>query len=279
LVDRLPRNNRAGPKFARLAETWVTLDPDKALAWVNGIDFEAIRSQSLEALYAAWAKVDRAKAFEALDQIQDNALRRQVFGDMAGEVIAQDPKGAVEWARRLEGQERSFAFGLLGSEVAGKDPVLAAQYLDEAIKGGGTNLAGSSERIGYSFALRDPAAAGKWAMELPIGDLQQHAVEGVARALTARDPVAASEWIATLPPGDSRNGAIYNLVIGIRVADPASAFQWAGNIADDPEKRLYLLQQSTDSWTRSSPEKAKLAIENLSLPPSDKESLFRRLRY
>ena len=69
----------------------------------------------------------------------------------------------------------------------------------------------------------------------------------------------------------------YYLVDGILGSDPESAFRWAGSMEGDAEKRLYLLQRSTDFWTRSSPEAAKAAIEKLELSPGERESLLNRL--
>ena len=108
---------------------------------------------------------------------------------------------------------------------------------------------------------------------------QQHGAEGVVRAWVATDPVAASEWVATLPSGGTRNGAIYHLVEGIKNSDPAAAFQWANSIEGDLDKRLSLLKRATSTWTMSSPDDAKSAIEGLSLPVDQKKPLFDQLRY
>jgi hypothetical protein len=149
--------------------------------------------------------------------------------------------------------------------------------LEEAVSSGAARLSWPSEEVGRAWAQHDPAAAGKWAMTLPEGDIRQHAAEGVARTWVAADPVAASAWIATLPPGVARNGATYYLVEGISRSDPASAFRWAASITGDPEKRLYLLQRSVDSWTVTAPDAARAAIGNLTLSEGERESLIRRL--
>ena len=277
LLERLPATNDASAKYARLAEVWVAKDSGKALAWANSIEFEAIRSQTLTALYRAWAVADRGKAFEALEGIEDDSFRRKVFGEMAGQVITQDPQGAADWARGLEGGERSYALGLLGSHVASRDPELAVKYLNEAIKGGNAHLGAPISNIGHAYAIHDPAAASKWAMEFSDWWIREPAVAGVSSAWTASDPVAASEWIATLPPGDSRNNAIYNLVLNMRAADPAAAFTWASNVTGNDDKRLYLLKVATDAWANFAPEEARAAIENLSLAASERDSLLMRL--
>jgi hypothetical protein len=277
LLDRLPGNNEAGSKFARLAEVWAAEDPRKALTWAKSLEFEAIRSRTLSALYGAWALEDRAKAFEALDEIQDAPFRGKVFGVMAGNVIRQDPQGAADWARGLQGAERSYALGLLGSHVASRDPELAVQYLNEALEGGRAHLGEPISDIGHAYALHDPAAASKWAMRLSDWWIREPAIAGVASAWTASDPVAASEWIAGLPPGDARNNAIYNLVQNMRDADPASAFNWASTVTGNADKRLYLLKQAADAWANFAPQEARRAIQDLSLPPGEKDSLLARL--
>ncbi|MEZ5325912.1 MAG: hypothetical protein R3F19_12730 [Verrucomicrobiales bacterium] len=108
--------------------------------------------------------------------------------------------------------------------------------------------------------------------------IREPAIAGVSRAWTASDPVAAlRRWIATLPEGDARNNAIYNLVENIRDADPPSAFHWATSVTDNPDKRLYLLKQATDAWTRFAL-RSKDAIENLALSAGLKDSLLGRIR-
>ncbi|MEZ5325914.1 MAG: hypothetical protein R3F19_12740 [Verrucomicrobiales bacterium] len=87
----MPVNNEAAPKYARLAEEWVRHAPEKAPEWANGLEFEAIRSKTLAALYRAWAREDRQGAFEALDRIdQGAAAERSLFGGMVDEVLNQN---------------------------------------------------------------------------------------------------------------------------------------------------------------------------------------------
>ncbi|RYD33344.1 MAG: sigma-70 family RNA polymerase sigma factor [Verrucomicrobiaceae bacterium] len=277
LLERLPATNEASSKYARLAEVWVAEDPGKALAWANSIEFDAIRSRTLTALYRAWAVKDRGQAFASLEGIQDDSFRRKVFGEMAGQVITHDPQGAAGWARGLEGGERSYALGVLGSHVASRDPALAVKYLNEAIEGGNAHLGAPISDIGHAYALHDPAAASKWAMQFSDWWVREPAVAGVSSAWTASDPVAASKWIATLPAGDSRNNAIYNLVLNMRGADPSSAFLWASKVTGNDDKRLYLLKVATDAWTNFAPEEARAAIANLPLAASEKDSLSARL--
>lgn len=277
LFAELPMNSDAAPKFARLAEIWAASDPQKALAWAESLEFEQVRTQALMTLYPEWAKHDRESAFAALVSVPGDSLRRNLFDEMAWEVISDDLPNAEKWVRSLEADQQPYALGLLGARVAESDPARATALLGEAVDSGACSLAWPSEEIALAWAQRDPAAAGRWAMTLPEGDIRQHGAEGVARAWVVGDPVAASAWIATLPAGGERNGATYHLVEGIISTDPASAFRWAGSVTGDPEKRLYLLQRSVDSWTKSSPDATRAAIEALPLAESERESLLRRL--
>lgn len=277
LLAGVPMNSKAASLFARLAELWAAREPQKALAWAESLDFEQVRSQALMKLYPEWAKQDRAAAFAALARVPEGEFRRSIFDEMAWGVISSDLSNAETWVRSLEGNQRSYALGLLSAHVSTIDHNRGRALLEEAVSSGAVRLSWPSEEVGRAWAQHDPAAAGKWAMTLPEGDIRQHAAEGVARTWVAADPVAASAWIATLPPGVARNGATYYLVEGISRSDPASAFRWAASITGDPEKRLYLLQRSVDSWTVTAPDAARAAIGNLTLSEGERESLIRRL--
>ncbi|HWB03785.1 MAG TPA: sigma-70 family RNA polymerase sigma factor [Verrucomicrobiales bacterium] len=277
LLAGIPMNSSAAPLFARLAELWAARDPQKALTWAESLDFEQVRSQALMKLYPEWAKQDRTAAFAALARVPEGEFRRSIFDEMAWGLISNDLSHAETWVRSLEGNQRSYALGLLSAHVSTIDHNRGRALLEEAVSSGAARLSWPSEEVGRAWAQHDPAAAGKWAMTLPEGDIRQHAAEGVARTWVAADPVAASAWIATLPPGVARNGATYYLVEGISRSDPASAFRWAASITGDPEKRLYLLQRSVDSWTVTAPDAARAAIGNLTLSEGERESLIRRL--
>ena len=214
LLAELPMTSGAAPVFARLAKIWAASDPQKALAWAESLDFEEVRTQALLTLYPEWANHDREGALAALDRVPGDSLRRKMFDKMAWEVISGDLSNAEKWVRSLKGDQQSHALGLLGARVAASDPERAAALLGEAVDSGARYLAWPSREIAMAYAQRDPAAAGRWAMTLPDGDIRQHGAEGVARIWVTADPVAASEWIATLPPGNARNGATYRLVEG-----------------------------------------------------------------
>lgn len=276
LLDGLPANNDSILKFSRLAEAWATTDLPKALAWAEGLEFEAIRSSALNALYRTWAKTDPDAAFGALDRISDAGIRKNISNEITWEAIERDPLAAERWIRGMTGDQYAHSLGLLGAFHAHTDIDTARRLLQESIDSGARNVAWVSEEIASSFAQRDPAAAASWVMTLPPGDPVQHGAEGVVRAWVAKDPVAASEWVATLPSGDARNGAIYYLVHGILRSDPASAFQWAASIEGDAPKQRYLLEAATDAWNSTAPTAARSAIEALPLPVVEREALLKR---
>ncbi|MES2468829.1 MAG: sigma-70 family RNA polymerase sigma factor [Verrucomicrobiota bacterium] len=277
LLGRLPANNDAIPKFSRLAEAWAAADLPKALAWAEGLEFEAIRSSALNALYRTWAKTDQDAAFAALDRITDAGVRKTISNEITWEAIERDPLVAEQWIRGLQGDQRAYSLGLLGAFHAPSDIDKARELLQESIDSGARNVAWATEEIATSFAQRDPVAAASWAMTLPSGDPRQHGAEGVVRAWVAKDPVAASEWVATLPPGDARNGAVYYLVHGILRSDPSSAFRWAASVEGDTTKQRFLLEAATDAWNNTSPAAVQAAIKALPLPKTDLEALLNRL--
>ena len=278
LIAALPMTQDAVSKFARLAEVWTAQKPEAALEWADDIQLEAVRSRALSAVYGTWVMNDRDGAFQSLEGIGDATLRMRLFESMATAVISNDPEGAASWARGLAGEDQSHALGLIGAELAAKDPVLAASYLAEAIEAGEAPLAKPSDAIGFAFALRDTAAAGEWAITLPEGPAREHVAAGIARAMVSSDPVAASEWIGSLPEGSARNRSVGHLVDGIRTSDPPAAFDWASSIANDPEKRFSFLSRAVDSWKMVSPKETRAAIRNLeTISEDEKARLLRRV--
>ena len=279
MLQRIPMNQEAGWKFARLAQVWVGQDPERALAWSKSIDFEAVRMQTMKALYRAWAVDDLEDAYVALNDLHDPGFRRSVFHGMTVEVIKQKLSNdsaageawAREWARNLEGEERRYGLGALAAEVALRDPALATDYFAEALNDGEQFLVWPSRQIGFQYASVDPASAGEWVKQLPEGDLRQHAAEGVARAWVAADPESAMEWIETLPDSAARDGSIYETVFQIRSADPSAAFRLASTVTEDSEKRHYLLKEAVEPWSSFAPQAAMAAIENLPSSITDSE--------
>ena len=282
LIDRLPMNNEAASRYERVAAAWAATEPLEALAWAGGLEFEAVRTSTLSALYQEWTVLDRDRAFAELERIEDDSFRRGVFGKMAAKVFDHATHGEAEdWTRSLEGGNRTYALGLLASHTGERDPELAIQLHREALEGAKddrTPLGEPTARLGSSYAAHDPVAASQWATDFTDWWIKGPAVAGVADKWAETDPVAASEWIATLPDGSVRNNAVYNLVRNIRDADPSSAFDWAATITGDDDKRLYLLKQAVDSWTKFAPDETRTAIDNLSIPENEKFQLQRRLR-
>ncbi|MFN0128211.1 MAG: sigma-70 family RNA polymerase sigma factor [Verrucomicrobiales bacterium] len=278
LLDRLPINNAAVSIFASVARAWAAADQPAALAWAEGLEFEAVRRAATEALYLTWAESDQTSAFAALGRIEDDAVRKSIFHEMTWEAIERDPRAAEEWIRRMEGEPRGYALAKLGARVAPTDLERAKSLLQEAIDANVSGLSFPSEEIAWRYAQREPVAAAQWALTLPeAGSARQHGVEGVVRAWVARDPVAASEWAATLPSGEPRNGAIFYLVEGIRHSDPESAFRWAASVEGDNAKRRHLLELATDAWTKTAPAAARAAVEELPLPDAEREALISRM--
>lgn len=136
LIDQLPMNNEASRKYHRLAATWVKMDPEKAYAWAAGLEFESVRSSTLQAVYRAWVTEDRDAAYAALSRLESSPFRRTVFSQMASEIFEQESIQAAEaWTKSLEGSDRTHALGILASHVGETDPARAVAFHREALEG------------------------------------------------------------------------------------------------------------------------------------------------
>lgn len=280
LMERLPMTGEVAKQYAQLAGVWAKQDPTRALAWVKALEFEAVRSSAMTALYRSWVAEDQTQAFAKLQEIPDEGFRFKVFaamtGDLMDEVFRQDLPGAEGWADSLEGRERAYALAALGRQVASGDPVLAARFLERALEGPRAPVEGPAVSIATAYATQDPEAASRWAEQFRDREwIYEKVVLGVAESWSGSDPQATQEWIETLSNGEARNSAIYMLVGTVRDADPAGAFAWASEITNDRQKRRYLLKQATTSWAAHAPAEARVAIAGLDIPAADVQSLER----
>ncbi|MEM7386425.1 MAG: hypothetical protein AAF514_15905 [Verrucomicrobiota bacterium] len=188
-------------------------------------------------------------------------------------------EGTTNWVRTLEGDDRAYALGLLGMRVAEEDPETAAALQEEARASGKAPLGEPTSKIADLFARQDPRATAAWANGFQDWWMKQPAVAGVSAAWAREDPVALSRWIQKLTPGPARNNAINNLVKNVAPADPGSALRWAADVTDHTEKRMGLMQQVVDQWSRFAPEEARSGLEQLSLSESDRRQLLGRINY
>ena len=183
-------NSEAAPKFARLAEIVGRKRSAEStrMGGESGLDRSARRR--------LWRFIPSGRSMTALAPSPPWIACRTIpcggilFDEMAWEsspAICRTRKNGCGASRATS----SHALGLLGARVAAP------------IRRGAARCSGKrwipvtvtywpSRAIAMAYAQLDPAAAGRWAMTLPDGDIRQHGAEGVARAWVAADPVAAS---------------------------------------------------------------------------------------
>ena len=81
--------------------------------------------------------------------------------------------------------------------------------------------------VATAWAETDPVAAGTFAAnELPAGRSQDDAVVGIAQRWVQNDPEAAAAWIASFPAGELKDAAIGSIAPSWIQADPAAAENW-----------------------------------------------------
>jgi hypothetical protein len=145
-------------------------------------------------------------AISALDRLSAEQRAGWLSG-LASQMARQDVNRAIGFIERYRGQPGyQDAFGSVVSEMARIDPVRAAGMLRNEPAGSANSSAVFA--ISREWANRDPAAAGRWAID-EIGDEQMrtNAITNIASAWAQRDGEAAERWIFGLASGSARDAA------------------------------------------------------------------------
>ena len=268
----------------QVVKGWASTDPDKAKAWVDGLENQkeaggyrwnlvaGMADGSLEVATAyaiERAEAEARGAFKYMDMITERMLDKSSVGD------------SVKWAETLpEGNVRTAALHRIATDFAGENPEAAAAWAGAMTENeGGTKVV---YEVADEWAERDPAAAVAWLETLPDGDAKSY---GMAAALTEwvkrGDPVAASEYLAGMPASEQRDQAVGGFVGTLSSSDPASAATWAGTIQNEGIRQKAQITAGR-SWIRNDPVAAhewlqgsnlgEQVLENITAPRgNDKE--------
>lgn len=222
-----------------VAESWATVDPAAALAWINKQPNTAIKERQMDGVMTAWVKTDLPAAAEYARTHLDGSIKSGGYVALAAnEYAANDPNAALAYIRTLpEGSAKQFAQSMA------------------AIK----------------WAYNDPAAAARWVNSLPAAD-QAEAAGGVVAMWATQDPQAAGNWVNSLQ-GAARDSAISAYSANLAPRDPGTALGWAQSI-ESPSIRTSTVDALVSQWLRRDPTRAIAWINNSQLPDADKSRLI-----
>ena len=234
---------------------------------------------------------------------------RDMASTLAGWASA-NPDQALAYFNNLSEEEKKkndlkwgAAYGLADS-----DPNLAAQFAMDRLASG-DNEARRMIDIATRAVMNngDITEAAQWSASLPAGELQDEAVQRVAREFADKNPEEAYAWASTLPDGNGKTEAIGRSFsewagddaqaaateinsmgnsperdaatrgYANRVAweDPAAGLQWANTISDDKTRERTIIDTGR-IFFRKDPEAAKQWLANSGLDEKQQAEVTRR---
>ena len=207
----------------------------------------------------AWAMRNPAAARQALEGVEDPALRGQLQNDLvSGWVRSGDSRGVTDYVASLpaEKKRREFLLKLLAAEqrrAGGRDAVMAwvAALPDDVDE--------DFRRIAFAkaaliLATDDPHAAVRW-LEPHLGEAYADEAPGAIAAFWIRkDAPAALGWIETLPEGAVRDEALTAALRRWLNSQPTAARAWiAENEPPEDVRRALASDGSRRSARRPAP--------------------------
>ena len=280
-VDALPASERHLHSMMRVAETWSRMDKDAALEWAASQPNPAAKGRALSGIAHAWAREDPQAASEMVALLDQSEERLQVLDEVARSWSGENLDVALEWIGELPALDQNRAYRGLLDNVAEFDPAKAAAIYSELTSsrartgsGGSGGYSGMAGHIAERWSQYDPASAANWALGLPEGDTQHHAVERVAERWLRADPLEASEWIGQLEESRARDAATERLVDQIAESDPDAALQWAMTVRDEGHQTR-MMHHVFERWQKSDAAAARQSFDSAPVSPEQRAELER----
>ncbi|MCB1099071.1 MAG: hypothetical protein KDN22_26100 [Verrucomicrobiae bacterium] len=264
--------------------SWVTTDPEAAVAWIDGLDLgsNAMRNVLSNGLNS-WVQSDTAAATEYALGITDKDVQHQAVESLFSSWAQFDPVAAQDWAlTNLEGDTKAGSLANFIRQAAYNDPDMAlelyaqatAKLTDDEINESFSDVA---IRIAQGWSQFDAPGAADWVMDLPEGDQRSASIQSIVDNWSHADPVAASEFVSTLPQGKERDGAVRSLVQQVQETDPEAAFIWAESIGDE-QMRNSSVSDTAMQWKEIDADAAFQAVGNADISDEQKVKLLKQMQ-
>jgi hypothetical protein len=193
----------------RILQRWAELDPSAAAAEVQSIPAPA-RTEAIQRVIGCWADQDIASAAAWANQQTDSGDRYTALMALAHCASFDDPAFALTLASQSSVRREDFDIvSQAASSWAATSPEQAAawsrQIPDPELR---QEVAAS---IAVRWADQDPTAAAQWLLANKSNWKQQrNTVFGIVQRLALRDPAAATRWAEQFPE-DLRDSVLNEL--------------------------------------------------------------------
>jgi hypothetical protein len=197
--------------FAHLLATLVRVDPLAAARFAETNDVEGTHDLVLHRVAQLWAARDTAAALDWAATLGNARERDEILTDVFLQLAESDPAEAVRARSRYVTDEKPNA-GLeaLTQRWAEKDFPAARDWALSRTAGAQRDQL--IARLAYIQSQTAPFEAATLAVEnVPVGKVQTEAVMAVLHQWALRDLAAAEKWAEGFPEGDLRTRAVNEL--------------------------------------------------------------------
>jgi len=270
-------------------------DPQKALAELAKLPPGSIPLDSYTGIFGGIAAQDPAGAAAIAASLPPGSERDYALQGVTKVWLRADPAAAINWASSLP-PENSAVFDGMIDDLANRDPMSAASYLDKITDPTAHNDAVLSiARVLAAGQLLtpgstgDPAAALIWLNQNATGTTYATAVAKLFNGLTApsmqtstspdgtmtqtsyspytQNTTLAISLLANITDPSVRSVAINSVASGWAISDPQAALTWVQTLPDsDATSRAAALNTIVTTWSKTDSAAAVAFVQNSSDP-------------
>jgi hypothetical protein len=218
--------------FDVVGQAWSRSNPEAALAWAQSLADKPSRERALRSIYLDVEKLGPDKARSLVESITDVPLRRDYAARIAEQLAKSgEVSDAIAWAQTFTDAE---------------------------------SKASAIDRVVHEWAAIDPAAATRYAAEMPAGKNRTDVFAQAFAQWAQAEPDEAFAYGQQLPPGKDRDVATARAIDAMRDSDPQKALQWFEQL-EDPKLAREVAQGLLGSLVRVDQDAAFRIAANL--PP------------
>ena len=224
-----------------LARNWAASDPAAAIAWASQHPGGPIGGSALSGAISGWWQKDHAAAEAYGLSHANDPDAMQYIAALITPIVHDNPQRALAWVDQLSNNAtRKQAESMLAGMWAVNDPVAASQWA-AGLPNDRSSTALSS--IMSFWAQTDPDAASQW-LGTVNGTVRDNAIGAFSSGLVSKDPATALKWVDTIGDATIRDRALQQMVSQWFALDPVTLKSWIRNssLSDGEKQRLLAMK-------------------------------------
>ncbi|MEM9236473.1 MAG: hypothetical protein AAGB14_06815, partial [Verrucomicrobiota bacterium] len=265
-----------GTPFARntILATWVTNDPEGAIAWANQNHEGNEANPFMVGVIRGLAQYDPARASQLMGEMPYSDERGRALSAIMPHILSQGSTAAKNWAESIEDERlRGGAIRRMSEELAKEDPRGTAEWLATT---DGDVANGAIDDVMEVWQRQDSSAAIAHFETLPAGELRSNALRGLTNEMASEDPAAAADFLDS-HANDADDNTYRQFVWNSMRQEPGLAADYIARIGDEGQRdRMY--RRMLEGWMWRDMDGASAWIGSTQLPEGVSQHLERRMQ-